>query len=231
MSGSPHIGILREKPLHAALKEWCRQPGDLVEHPVDGFVIDVVRGDLLIEIQTNGFAGMKRKIATLVAGGHPIRIVHPIAVDRTIVRIEDDGTIVGRRLSPKHGAVVDIFSQLVSFPDLVVDFDLEIVVVLTVEDEYRVHSPGRAWRRKGWIVEERRLKGVVGSLTLASGSDMLDLLPANLPEPFTTSDLAASLGRRMRVAQQMAYCLRETGLIEKSGKRGNAIEYRIARNG
>ena len=198
---------------------------------MDGFVIDVVRGDLLIEIQTNGFAGMKRKIATLVAGGHPIRIVHPIAVDRTIVRIEDDGTIVGRRLSPKHGAVVDIFSQLVSFPDLVVDFDLEIVVVLTVEDEYRVHSPGRAWRRKGWIVEERRLKGVVGSLTLASGSDLLALLPANLPEPFTTSDLAASLGRRMRVAQQMAYCLRETGLIEKSGKRGNAIEYRIARNG
>jgi hypothetical protein len=231
VSGSPHIGILREKPLHAALKEWCRQPGDLVEHPVDGFVIDVVRGDLLIEIQTNGFAGMKRKIATLVAGGHPIRIVHPIAVDRTIVKIEDDGTIVGRRLSPKHGAAIDIFSQLVSFPDLVVDFDLEIVVVLTVEDEYRVHSPGRAWRRKGWIVEERRLKGVVGSLTLASGSDLLALLPANLSEPFTTSDLAASLGRRMRVAQQMAYCLRETGLIEKSGKRGNAIEYRIARNG
>ena len=146
MTGSPHIGVLREKPLHAALKEWYRQPGDMVEHPVDGYVIDLVRGELLIEIQTAGLAGMKKKISRLAADGHPVRIVLPIAVDRTIVKVEDDGTIVSRRLSPKHGAVTDIFTQLVSFPGLVVDTALEIEVVLTVEEEYRTHSPGKAWQ-------------------------------------------------------------------------------------
>lgn len=199
----------------------------MVEHPVDGYVIDLVRGELLIEIQTAGLAGMKKKISRLAADGHPVRIVLPIAVDRTIVKVEDDGTIVSRRLSPKHGAVTDIFTQLVSFPGLVVDTALEIEVVLTVEEEYRTHSPGKAWRRKGWIVHERRLLEVLDSVTLASASDLLGLLPTNLPDPFTTSDLAASLGRPLRTAQQMVYCLRVTGLIEPSGKRGNAIEYRM----
>lgn len=227
MTGSPHIGVLREKPLHAALKEWYQQPGDLVEHPVDGYVIDLVRGDLLIEIQTSGLAGMKKKVAKLLAEGHPVRIVHPIAVDRTIVKVEDDGTILSRRLSPKHGVVSDVFTQLVSFPDLLVGTDLEVEVVLTVEDEYRTHSPGKAWRRKGWVVHERHLNEVIDSVTLATGIDLLGLLPANLPEPFTTSDLARGLQRPMRNAQQMAYCLRHAGLVEPTGKQGNAIEYRL----
>lgn len=72
---SPRIGILRERPLHASLKHWYAQAGDRFEVPVDGYVIDLVRGDLLIEIQTRGFAPMKRKVTDLLARGHPVRIV------------------------------------------------------------------------------------------------------------------------------------------------------------
>ena len=49
MSG---IGLLNEKPLHASLKQWYARPGDRFEVAVGGFVIDIVRDDLLIEIQT-----------------------------------------------------------------------------------------------------------------------------------------------------------------------------------
>ena len=45
---SSEIGTLNEKPLHAALKAWYAQPGDRLEVAVDGFVVDIVRGDLLI---------------------------------------------------------------------------------------------------------------------------------------------------------------------------------------
>ena len=48
------IGTLNEGSLHAQLKEWYRQPGDLLEHPVDGFLIDVVRGETLIDF-VSGF--------------------------------------------------------------------------------------------------------------------------------------------------------------------------------
>jgi hypothetical protein len=60
MSG---IGLLNEKPLHASLKQWYARPGDRFEVPVDGFVIDVVRDDLLIEIQTRNFSSLKRSNA------------------------------------------------------------------------------------------------------------------------------------------------------------------------
>ena len=60
MALRPHVGTLREKPLHAALKRWVATEGDLIEEPVAGYVIDLVRDDVLIEIQTRGFSSIKR---------------------------------------------------------------------------------------------------------------------------------------------------------------------------
>jgi len=222
------MGTLREQPLHAALKEWYARPGDRIEVPVDGYVIDLLRGDLLIEIQTRGFAGMKAKVATLVAGGHRVRVVHPIAVDRWIVNIDENGLVLSRRRSPKHGSAADVASELVSFPRLVNEPGFEIEVLLTVEEEYRRLVPGRCWRRRGWAVVERRLVEVVGQTSLACADDLASLMPAGLPDPFTSADLAAGIGRPRRVGQQLAYCLRKAGVVAVVGKRRGAVEYRLA---
>jgi hypothetical protein len=226
MAGAaPHIGMLSESPLHASLKAWYARAGDRIEVPVDGFVIDLVRGDLLIEVQTSGFSSMKAKLVSLLDAGHRVRIVHPVPVDKWIVRVDGDGTELSRRRSPKHGAPTDVFAELVSFPELVGDH-LAVEVVLTVEEEVRHHAPGLAWRRKGWVVEERRLIEVVDSVLLADANDLAILVPDDLPSPFTTGDLAAALGRPLRAAQKMAYCLRNTGVIHAVGKRGRSVEYR-----
>lgn len=224
---APHIGTLREGPLHASLKRWYAEPGDRIEVPMDGFVIDLVRGDLLIEVQTRGFSSMKRKVTTLLDSGHRVRIVHPIPVTKRIVKVNDDGEILSRRLSPKHGDPTDVFAELVSIPDLLTNPHLEIEVVTTDEEELRRHIPNRAWRRKGWVVEERRLNEVVDTLLLATSDDLAGLLPAGLSDPFTTSSLATELGRPRRTAQQMAYCLRIAEVIDVVGKNGNAVEYSV----
>src|SRR5262245_41716920 len=65
------IGVLNESPLHAALKQWYARPGDLLETAVDGFVVDIVRGDVLIEIQTGHFAAIRSKLASLLQS-HPV---------------------------------------------------------------------------------------------------------------------------------------------------------------
>jgi hypothetical protein len=225
---APHIGTLREKPLHASLKRWYSRAGDRVEVPVDGFVIDLVREDLLIEVQTRGFSSMKKKVTTLLELGHRVRIVHPIPIDKWIVKVEADGTVLSRRRSPRHGNPTDVFAELVSFPDLLVHPHLEIDVILTNEEEYRRHTPNRSWRRKGWTIEERRLLDVVDTLLISNSDDLAALLPAGLPERFTTSDLAHELGRPRRAAQQMAYCLRIADVIVAVGKSGNAVEYRVS---
>jgi hypothetical protein len=220
------VGTLREKHLHAALKRWYAEPGDLVEAPVDGFVIDLVRDGTLIEIQTRGFASMKRKLPQLLEA-HAVRLVHPIAVERSIVKLGEGGEVLSRRRSPRHGATIDLFAELVSFPELVAHPRFTLEVLLTREDEVRRHDPARAWRRRGWVVEERRLTEVVDRVGLDSPAALARLLPADLPRAFTTSDLAEGLRRPRRLAQQMAYCLRAVGVIVAVGKDGNAAVYSL----
>ena len=100
MSG---IGLLNEKPLHASLKEWYAQPGDRFEVAVDGFVIDIVRDDLLLEIQTGNFASIRSKLTNLVRS-HQVRLIYPIAQEKWIVKLaKDDSSGVTRRKSPKRG--------------------------------------------------------------------------------------------------------------------------------
>lgn len=225
---APKIGTLREKPLHASLKRWYSRHGDSVEVPVDEFVVDLVRDGQLIEVQTRSFSALKKKLTVLLDRGHRVRIVHPIAVDRWIVKVANDGTILSRRLSPKHGSPLDLFTELVSFPDLLARPGLDIDVISTQQEEYRTHIPGRSWRRKGWTVAERRLLSVIETQVIGDADDLVRLLPVDLGGSFTTADIAVGSGCSRRTAQQAAYCLRVGGAIVPVGKQGNAVEYRLA---
>jgi hypothetical protein len=196
---------------------------------VDGFVIDIVQDDLLVEIQTRNFAAIRHKLASLTAR-YPVRLVYPVAQEKWIVKLGGDGRRrLGRRKSPKRGAFVHIFEELVSFPGLVQNRNFSIEVLLIQEEELRRRGGSRAWRRRGWTTQERRLLRVVEGRLFETPEDLGKLLPDALPEPFATSDLAKAMTRPRRLAQKMAYCLREMGVITPRGKRGNAILYaRIA---
>ncbi len=225
MPDEPHIGTLGERSLHAALKDYYSQPGDLHEVEVDGYVIDIVRGEQLIEIQTRNFAAMKTKLARLTAS-HPVRVVHPIAAEKWIVKLGPDGrTPLERRKSPQHGTVAHIFRELVSFPHLVPRDNLTLEVALVREEEVRVNDGQGSWRRHGWSITDHRLLGVVEQRRFETVDDFRALLPASLPEPFTTRELAGALGERLYIAQKMAYCLRGMGAVEMTGKRGQAYLY------
>jgi hypothetical protein len=61
------IGVLREGPLHAAVKAMLAAPGDRLEVPVDRFVIDLIRADgELVEVQTAGFGPLQAKLDALL---------------------------------------------------------------------------------------------------------------------------------------------------------------------
>lgn len=218
-----HIGTLNENPLHAALKAWLARPEAATEVRVDGYVIDIVQGDLLVEIQTRGFSQMKHKLVALTAD-HAVQLVHPIAREKWIVKLAEGGS-TSRRKSPKRGAVVDVFRELVSFPHLLAHPNFSLEVLLTQEEEVRRFDGRRGWRRKGWVTEHRRLLDVVERHLFETPGDIARLLPDGLADPFTTGDLATALGRPRRLAQQMAYCLRALDVIRQVGKRGNACLY------
>lgn len=221
------IGLLNEKPLHVSLKEWYAQPGDRFEAAVDGFVIDIVRNDLLLEIQTGNFPAIKSKLTNLVRS-HQIRLIYPIAQEKWILKLpKDGGTEVTRRKSPRRGRVEDLFREMVSFPQLLSNRNFSLEVLMIREEEARRHEGKRRWRRRGWAVEERRLLEVVDQRLFEEPADWLAFLPEGL-ESFTASDLAEATDIRRELAQKMAYCLRKVGLIELRGKRGRANLYTVA---
>ena len=161
----PVIGTLNEGLLHAQLKAWDRRPGDLVEHPVDGYVVDLVRGGTLVEIQTGGLAPLRRKLECLL-DRHAVRLVVPVALTRRIVRLSGDGEYPSGRRSPRRGSPQDVFARLVSLPALLARPAFELELLLTHESEHRRHEPGRAFRRHGWVVAGRSLVSVEQSLVL-----------------------------------------------------------------
>jgi hypothetical protein len=219
------ISTLNESPLHAALKRWYARPGDRLEVDVAGFIIDIVRDGLLIEIQTSNLSSLKRKLHIL-ADDYPIRLVYPIPRDKWIVKLAEDGrTVQSRRKSPKRGQMEDLFGEMVSIPELPAHPNFSLDVLLIQEEEYRRYNGARAWRRRGWVTQERQLLEVLERKHFNTPADLAGLLPPDLAEPFTTSDLAAAVTRPRRLAQRMAYCLRKMGLIEAVGKKGNAILY------
>jgi len=222
MSG---IGLLNEGPLHAALKLWYAQPGDRFEVTVEGFVVDIVRDDLLLEIQTGNCGSIKWKLANLVRS-HRVRLIYPITQEKWIARrAKDDPDRVARRKSPKKGRLEDMFWGIVGIPQLLSNPNLSLEVVLIREEEARRYVGKRRWRTRGWGVEERRLLEVVEKRVFAQSSDWLVFLPAAL-ESFTSRDLAEAMGIPRELAQKMAYCLRHMGIVEMIGRQGRANLYR-----
>ena len=228
-TSQPHIGTLNEKPLHAALKQWVAEEGDRFEVPVDGFVIDIVRGNQLIEIHTGSTSSLKRKLTALVRR-YPLRLVLPIAEIKTLIRLNAEGSEISSRRSPKRNGVLNAFLKLVSLPDLLGDSNFSVDIVMTHEQEVR-RPRGRQRGRKDWVVHERRLVEVRHCVSLHHPADYLAVVPGDLTEPFTTADLAKALGQRRQVAQQIAYVLKKMYVLRAVGKQGNAILYCRNRSG
>ncbi|MEA3339191.1 MAG: hypothetical protein U9R15_04425 [Chloroflexota bacterium] len=173
------IGVLNEQPLHAALKQWYVRPEGRIEVTVDGFVVDVVRDGLLIEIQVGNFSSIRRKVRRLTEQ-HPLRLVYPVPREKWLLKMpKREGGEVERRKSPKRGRVEEVFKELVSFPELLCRDNFSLEVVFTQEEELRHYDPDE-WRNRGWVTDERRLLEVVEHHLFERPADALAVLPETL---------------------------------------------------
>ena len=218
------IGTLSEKSLHASLKEWYGRSGDQFEVKVDGYYIDIVREDLLIEIQTGNFSAMKKKLNKLL-DNHYVLLLHPIAEKKWIVRETANGAHISRRKSPKNGRFLDLFKELIRIPHLLDHPRLSVGVILTHEEEILRDDGQGSWRRKRWSKHDRQLLNVSAEQYFDSPFDYLDLLPTDLPQPFTNKELAKLAKIRTNLAQRITYTLRRCGALEMVGKDGNSLLY------
>ena len=146
---SNSIGTLRESSFHSALKHWYKEPGDKIEESIDNYIIDIVRDDLLIEIQTRNFSSIRKKLEKLTES-YKVRLVYPIVRDKIIVKMDARGNkVINMRTSPNHGTYYDIFEELIRIPHLVPKMNFTIEVVLVQIKEFRKNDGKGSRRRRG----------------------------------------------------------------------------------
>jgi hypothetical protein len=223
------LATYREGSLHAALKaRYAAGIADgRVEAAVDGYIVDIAGRHELVEIQTSSFGSARRKLERLVPT-HRLVLVHPIALETWLVRVDADGVIVRRRRSPRRGQALDLFDELVHLPALIAEPNFRIELVLMTVEEIRGPVPAGARYRhaRDWWRLDRRLLDVVETRRIDGPGDLLGLLPEDLPTTFTTADVVAATGRSRRLAMRATYCLERSGAIERVARKGRFHAYR-----
>lgn len=184
-----------ETSLHRQLKETYADRDALIEAPLAGYRIDVVRDGELVEIQHGSLAAIRDRVRDLVRT-HRVLVVKPIIRTKQLVKLDRrGGRVIGRRLSPKRGRPVDLFDELVHFTRAFPHPNLTLEAALVDVEERRYPGHGRRRRRRptDFVVEDQRLIDVHRQLRFSEPDDLLTLVPHTLPAPFDTADLAAAL--------------------------------------
>jgi hypothetical protein len=212
-----------ERSLHRQLKE-CYGPevGGQLEVTLGEFRVDAVAPDgRLIEIQSGPLGLLKRKLACWLPS-REVAVVKPVIVARRIIRRASPGGVdLGARRSPRRGALIDAFDELVGLVHLFPHANLSIDLLAVEVDEIRVERR----RRPGYSVVDRVLGRVVGSVSLKEADDLWSLLPGDLSDRFTTKELAERIARPIPFAQRVTYCLRRSGAARVVAKQGNRRIY------
>ena len=214
-----------ESSLHLQLKDFYHQPGDKIEFHLDKFIIDIVRKNFLIEIQTKNFSAIKKKLETLIKS-YKVLLVYPILQDKWILKIDiNSKKLIKRTLSPKHSNYYHIFEELVRIPHLISEPNLMIEALIIQAEEMWVNDNKGSWRRRGWSIKDRRLVNILDQRLFSNPNQFLSLLPSDLETPFTNSDLSNALNESQRLASLMTYCLRKMNLIKIVGKKNRSNLY------
>jgi hypothetical protein len=168
---------MTEYSLHSELKDWYMVSGDALEVIVDDFRVDILRGKLLIEIQTGNFSAIKKKLIKLLLN-NKVRLVYPIAKLKWIVHVSRAGEFVSRRKSPKKGKLTDLFHELIHMPSLIKERNFSLEVLFIEEEEIR-YSDGRGSlrRRRRVSVKDKKLLNVFDKIVFNDSRDFLELVP------------------------------------------------------
>ena len=221
------IGTKNESELHRSLKFQYSGPGGVTEKLVGGYVCDGQTNEgEIIEVQTGSFGPLKEKVKELTENCK-VRIVHPIVVQKYIELYDKEEKFIHRRKSPRKGCVWDLFKALIYAPELPLFPRLTVELALVDIVEKRIDDGSGSRWRKGVSIAGRSVYALRESLVLEKPRDYCQFIPFKKKEPFTVRDLAVAAGISVSVARKTVYVLSKMGLIEKTGKQGNAIVYSV----
>jgi hypothetical protein len=216
--------IMNEFCLHSEIKKAYSLPGDQFEVKLGSYVVDILRENLVIEVQTKNFSALKEKLEVLTEK-HQVRLVYPLSEKKWITHVTKSHVVLNTRKSPKKGRLTDLFRELVMIPYMIGEENFSLEVLLIDEEEIRCDDGKGSWRRRGVSIKDRKLLKVNDRILFQTKADYLKILPQGLNEVFTNRELAKLAKISVRTARQITYCLRKSEVIRLIGKNGNELVF------
>ena len=215
---------MNECSLHSEIKQVYSLSGDQFEVKLGNYIVDILRGNLVIEVQTKNFSALKEKLQVLTEN-HRVRLVYPLVEKKWITHVTKDHTVLNKRKSPRKGRLTDLFGELVMIPHVIGEENFSLEVLLIDEEEVRCDDGKGSWRRRGVSIIDRKLLKVNDRILFQTKADYLKILPQGLNEVFTNRELAKLAKISLRTARQITYCLKKGGVIRLAGKKGRELVF------
>ncbi|MFT5303125.1 MAG: hypothetical protein ACI87E_003809 [Mariniblastus sp.] len=220
-----------ETTLHRQLKNEFCDPGAQIEVKLGRYIIDVVCGERLIEIQRSSLSSIRDKIGELLQQGYTVEVVKPLVVRKRLIKLSGKGgNEVDRRWSPTRGTILDLFDELIYFTNVFPHPNLTLIAPMIQIEEVRYPGRGRRRRRRkdDFVIQDRHIVELEDACFFRTVHDLHALLPKELPETFDTKHLSKALKIPRHQAQKINYVMRKTGAVIEVGRQGNAIQCRLA---
>ena len=221
------IGTLSEKTVHAVLKNYYAPDTQMHEIPIETFVADIYTGHEIIEIQTRAFNKMRRKLDAFLPL-YPVTIVYPIPHIKWLSWIDETtGETSAKRKSPKKGNAYQVFPELYKIRPYLTNPNLKLKLVLLDMEEYRLLNGWSRNKKRGSERYDRIPVKLVEEVCIDRREDYMQFLPYELPEQFTSGDLAGLAKIPRKLSGTILLLLTELGIVERIGKKGNSYLYEI----
>lgn len=215
---------MNECSLHSEIKKVYSLPGDQFEVKLGNYIVDILRQNLVIEVQTKNFSALKEKLQKLTEKHH-VRLVYPLPEKKWITHVTKDHLVLNTRKSPKKGRLTDLFRELVMIPQMIGEENFSLEVLLIDEEEVRCDDGKGSWRRRGVSIKERKLLKVNDRILFQTKAEYLKILPEGLNEVFSNRELAKLAKISVRTARQITYCLTKSEVIRLAGKNGRELAF------
>lgn len=223
-----NIGTYKEKELHIIMKKYFETDESFHEVKTNGFIADIRREDLITEIETSGFSGLRPKLAAYLPE-YRVRLVYPLAAKKYVAWIDTESAEISpRKKSPKKEGIYDLLYEMIYVLPFVNDKRLTFVAPLLEIDEYRLLNGWSRDKKRGSTRYERIPTDIIDIIELHDNDSYLAAIPDELRYGFTTPEFANATKQRSRRAYAIVKVLLERGIIANDGKKGRAAYYKIA---
>ncbi|MDF2686477.1 MAG: hypothetical protein K0S55_1659 [Clostridia bacterium] len=219
------IGTLQEKTLHKILKCYFEPYEINREVKIGGYVADIVGENGIIEIQTQQFNAMRKKLEVFLSVGI-VTVVYPIAHIKWLSWIDTEtGQKTKSRKSPKIGQIYSIIDELYKIKFLLTNPNLHFCIALIDMEEYRYLNGWSRDKKKGSSRFDRIPTDIYDEVYIENLNDYLKFIPENLPMSFSSAEYKKSTGLSLPSARTALNVLHYIGVLKRVGKKGNSYLY------